>query len=161
MQDGRHTLVLSQLYRVGETIRIAYRGPGGYLDGVSIWKVDVEPAAQRSAAFVSGEEEGTVELTAPRPGRYEARYQPQVSSGQGTLATARFVVEAASIPEPASATGAMATGTYETYFWGNDSALNKWLAGEIVIAPGNRYTFQRESGRYGLDSFLFPTPPSP
>lgn len=40
------------------------------------------------------------------------------------------------------------TGVYEPYFTGWDGSLTYWLAGDIVIEDGNRYTFQNESGRY-------------
>lgn len=45
----------------------------------------------------------------------------------------------------------MPSGVYETYFFGFNYTLEKWLGGDIEIHPGGRYVFQDEAGRYTLD----------
>lgn len=40
------------------------------------------------------------------------------------------------------------TGTYETYFFGYNYSLEKWLGGDIEILPGGAYRFQNENGTF-------------
>ena len=41
-------------------------------------------------------------------------------------------------------------GTYETYFYGDDFNLQKYLVGDIDILPGGRYRFLKKTGTYSL-----------
>lgn len=135
-------------YNAGETIRVSFRGPGGYMDSIELWQMEGAPA-NRGAGFVWGKKEGVVELRAPRPGRYEVRYAPE--SGP-TLAKAPIRIGAAATDAPSTAAGTIPSGTYETYFYGTNAALNKWLAGDIIVQAGGRYRFQGEVGAYGYDA---------
>lgn len=47
--------------------------------------------------------------------------------------------------------GELPAGAYEPYFTGWDGSLTYWLAGDIVIEEGNRYSFQNEAGAYSVD----------
>ncbi len=148
---GATLRLAKDVYRAGETIAIAFRGPGGYMDEVALWQVDGARPAKRTGKFVWGAREGTIEFVAPRPGRYEARYEPAATNGPGVLATAAVRVEAAAASAPATAAATIPSGTYETYFHGVNAALTKWLAGDIVVRDGGAYAFQGAAGRYGLD----------
>ena len=46
------------------------------------------------------------------------------------------------------------TGTYETYFYGFDYNLNKWLRGDIILLKGNKYRLSEENtiGEYQFDA---------
>lgn len=46
------------------------------------------------------------------------------------------------------------TGTYETYFYGFDYNLNKWLRGDIILLKGNNYRLSEENeiGKYQFDA---------
>ncbi len=44
-------------------------------------------------------------------------------------------------------------GTYQTYFYGYNYSLNKWLRGDIILLPGNTYKMSNEkvTGKYRFD----------
>lgn len=43
------------------------------------------------------------------------------------------------------------TGTYETYFYGRDYNLQKYLVSDIEIMPAGRYRFDNKEGTYTLN----------
>lgn len=46
------------------------------------------------------------------------------------------------------------TGTYQTYFYGWDYQLNKWLRGDIILLTSTTYKLsdEKEIGRYRFDA---------
>ena len=137
----------------GKKVAIRYAGgPGGYMDSIELYKPQRGGGGRGtlvSSAFVWGAKEGKVELPAHEPGQYEVRYVTQTTSK--VLQRVALRVVAASFAPPAARPGAVRAtipaGVYETYFFGYDFALSKWLAGDITIGTGGSYQFQNKTGR--------------